>query len=51
MTTRTVILRRSEEKALSVKVRQKDKTEADETVRVIDFNGANNNDFFLASQF
>jgi type I restriction enzyme R subunit len=36
---------------VKVKVRQKDGTEADETVRVIDFNEPDNNDFFLASQF
>ena len=36
---------------VKVKVRQKDGTEADETVKVIDFNEPDNNDFFLASQF
>jgi len=36
---------------VKVKVRQKDGTEADETVRVIDFNEPDSNDFFLASQF
>jgi len=36
---------------IKVKVRQKDGTEADETVKVIDFNESDNNDFFLASQF
>ncbi len=36
---------------VKVKVRQADGTEADETVRVIDFNEPDNNDFFLASQF
>ena len=36
---------------VKVKVRQKDGTEADDTVKVIDFNEPDNNDFFLASQF
>lgn len=36
---------------VKVKVRQADGTETDETVKVIDFNETDNNDFFLASQF
>lgn len=36
---------------VKVKVRLADGTEADETVRVIDFNEPEKNDFFLASQF
>jgi type I restriction enzyme R subunit len=37
--------------AVKVKVRQSDGSEADETVRVIDFNEPERNDFFLVSQF
>lgn len=36
---------------VKVQVKQADGTEADETVKVIDFNEPYNNDFFLASQF
>ncbi|HBR21005.1 MAG TPA: DEAD/DEAH box helicase, partial [Nitrospiraceae bacterium] len=36
---------------IKVKVRQADGTEEDETVKVIDFNEPEKNDFFLASQF
>lgn len=36
---------------VKVKVRRQDGTEEDETVRVIDFNDPEKNDFFLASQF
>ncbi len=36
---------------VKVKVRGEDGTEEDETVKVIDFNTPENNDFFLASQF
>lgn len=36
---------------VKVKVRQKDGSEADETVKVIDFDEHGNNDFFLTSQF
>src|SRR3990172_4804218 len=36
---------------VKVTVRQKDGSEETETVRVIDFNNPENNDFFLASQF
>lgn len=36
---------------VKVKVRQADGSETDETVKVIDFNDPDNNDFFLASQF
>src|SRR3990172_4525918 len=36
---------------VKVEVRREDGTEADETVKVIDFNAPSNNDFFLASQF
>ena len=36
---------------VKVKVKQPDGSETDETVRVIDFNEPDNNDFFLASQF